>query len=499
MRMPHWLPGAVLLCAVALYASHWVHLLADFPNFTPYLDWSKYTDEGWYGKAAMQEVLYGSWRVPGDFNTAVALPVWPALLWLVFKFTGVSAVAARALALVFFGGNLLLSYALLRAAGAGRFATAAGVLLLAANSYLWAFSRLAILEPLLSFWTLASWLLALKLKSWAGRRRTAGLLGVGLLLALAVLTKTTAIFLMPATAAILLWTAGWRLRQSAADLATVIAGGLAPWLAYYLLVARRYAVDYHYFFTANYWVHPKGLRDNLLAYWWAAHGTLWVGPWLVCATLVALGVAAALSPGLRRAPLLHASLLAAAGYIFFTGWHNSAQPRYYMIVLYPVIFSGSLAAEALSRRSRLAAGLALAVLGTVLARDLRQIVAWTAHPSYDFLRATHNLTGYIDAHASGQGRLLLSISGDEITLFTRLPAICDDFGTDDLPSRIRRYRPGWYAQWNELDPGTLDDIHEAGYRLQSVAHWHAFDDDDRNDLILYRMVPTQAAPAHSGE
>ena len=89
--------------------------------------------------------------------------------------------------------------------------------------------------------------------------------------------------------------------------------------------------------------------------------------------------------------------------------------------------------------------------------------------------------------------MLLSISGDEITLFTHLPAICDDFGTDDLETRIRRYQPGWYAQWNDLDPGTLEDIHAAGFRLKPVAHWHALDDEDRDDLVLYRMEPVPGA------
>ncbi len=484
----------LLVCV--LYALHWPHLLADFPNYTPYLDWAKYTDEGWYGKAAIQTVLHGSWYVPGDFNTAVALPVWPALLWLTFKFTGVSASAARALALLVFGADLLLSRRLLRAAGAGAAAAACGTVLLAANSYMWAFSRLAILESLLMFWVLASWLLALRLKPWAGGRRAAALLGVGALLALAVLTKTTAVFLFPATAAVLAWAAEWHPGKAIRDLTVATLGGVVPWLAYYLLAARRYATDYHYFFNANRWVHPQGARGYLFAFWYALHGTLWVHPWLVCATLVALPAAALLSSRFRRTPLLHASLLAAAGYVFFTGWHNSTQPRYYIVLLYAVVFTSVLAAEALGRRSRVAGVLAFAVFAAVLARDLRQTILWLAHPSYDFQRAARGITEYIDAHSAGSDRMLLSISGDEITLFTHTPAICDDFGTDDLPARIRRYRPGWYAQWNELDPGTLDDIHEAGYELRSVAHWHAFDDEDRNDLILYRMIP--AVPGKPG-
>ena len=99
---------------------HWVHLNADFPNNSPWMDYSKYTDEGWYGKAAIHAVLFGRWYVPGDLNTAVALPVWPALEWLVFRIFGVTLEAARGLVLLIFAGTRVLRYAVLRAARASR-------------------------------------------------------------------------------------------------------------------------------------------------------------------------------------------------------------------------------------------------------------------------------------------------------------------------------------------------------------------------------------------
>ncbi len=456
------------------------------------MDYSKYTDEGWYGKAAIHSLLSGGWRVPGDLNTAVALPVWPTLEWLLFSITGVNVIAARGLTLFVFGGNLILSYWVMRAAGARRIAAWGGVLLLSASLYLWAFSRLAILEPLLCFWMLASWLVALRLWQWHGRRRVAALLGIGVLACLSVLTKTTAIFLLPSLALLVCAAAGWRLRRAVIEMAIAFAGGIVPWLVYYVLAIRRYSLDFHYFFTANKWAQPRGWHDHLLAYWWAAHGLLWVGPWLVCTLLVLMGLGLSLSKSFRRAPVVYASLLAAAGYIFFTGWHNSPQPRYYMVLAYPVIFVTVLAVQTLAARSRLLAGAAIALLAFIAVRDVQVTAHFALHPQYTLLTAAKGITAYIDAHAGQGNRLLLSISGDEITLFTHLPAICDDFGTDELPVRIARYRPGWYAGWNELDPGTLEDIHAAGYRLQRVAHWHAFDDEDRDDLILYRMVPSGA-------
>ncbi len=477
-----------------LWALHWPHLIADFPNFSPWEDYAKYTDEGWYGSAAIWATLFGHWRMPGAFNPAVALPVWPALEWLLFQFTGVTVEAARGFALCVFGGNLLLSYAVLRAAGAHRLAAYSAVLLLSGSMYFWAFSRLAILEPLLSFWILAGWLLALRLRPLQDASRTLALLGLGLLSCLAVLTKTTAIFLLPGTALLLGWATGWQHKRVLRDTSITLLGGALPWLAYYLLFARRYALDFHYLFTVNYTVTPKGLHDHLLAYWYAAHGLLWVGPWLVCTVLALIAAAGALSSGFRRSPLIHASLLSAVGYILFIGWHNNPQPRYYMVLAYPVVFVAMLGVQSLlllQGAGRILAGAAVAMLAIIFARDVKNSIWYARHPQYTMLQAATGLTAYIDAHPDGAKRLLLSISGDEITLFTHLPAICDDFGTGGLDERILRYRPGWYAQWNELDPGTLEDIHSAGYNLLAVAHWHAFDDEDRDDLILYRMVPME--------
>ena len=143
----------VLICGFA--ALHAVHLSADFPNHTPWFgDWAKYTDEGWYGNAAVRAHLFGNWYLPGDFNPAPAVPVWPFLEWLLFFFTGVSISAARGLAVAFFFANLLLSYLLLRAREP-RWVALLALTLLATSPFLYCFSRLARLEPMLTAFTLA--------------------------------------------------------------------------------------------------------------------------------------------------------------------------------------------------------------------------------------------------------------------------------------------------------------------------------------------------------
>ena len=123
--------------------------------------------------------------------------------------------------------------------------------------------------------------------------------------------------------------------------------------------------------------------------------------------------------------------------------------------------------------------------------------AWTfeyaAHPEYTLLDAARQLTRYIDQHPNGN-RMLVSISGDEITLMTHLPTLCDDFGMQDLPTKLATYEPGWWATWNDIDPGTLEDLH-VHHSLEQVASFHAMDDPDRNVLVLFKLHPLPGGEA----
>lgn len=515
MKRLRWLlsrwPALWWAAIAALVALHFVHLRADFPNFSPWMDYSKYTDEGWYGNAAIRQALSGHWRMAGDFNPAVALPVWPLLLRVAFWIGGVSLPVARSAGLLIFAANLLVSFALLRTA-VTRLAALAGVSFLAASAYLWAFSRLAILEPLMILFLLLSWWLILRLApSLPGpegpgaasgpaptlppARRALLLLAAGLMLALAVLTKTTAIFLLPSTLYLVWQSNRFAWLRTLRDQAWLAAGGLVPWAAYYLLVARRFAVDYHYLFAANRWDQPKTASGWFWAFWYALHGSLWVDP-VLCGLAAALLLLGSLCrPRLWQQPLVIASLLASVGYIFFAGWHNSPQPRYYEVVAYPLVFISCLGASGLSRGgwrgAQALGGLAWATLAVTVGLNIRGSVHFARHPEYTFVRAARGLTRYIDRHPNGN-RLLLSISGDQISLITHLPAICDDFGTVDLPYRIHQYQPGWYAAWNEIDPGTRQDLYTQ-YSLEQVARFPALDDEDRDVLILYKLHPLPAA------
>jgi len=485
--------AAAVAFVAALLGLHFLHPGADFPNFSPWMDYAKYTDEGWYGSAAVAYFVRGNWYVPGDFNPGVALPVLPFLEWVLFHFTGVSLAAARLLAVSIFAGNLALTHALVRSQ-AQRWVAVLAMVLVASNAFLYCFSRLAILEPPVVFLLLLAWFLALRPPARASWMRVVTLITIGLLLCAMVLTKTTALFLLPSVLYMIWFARRSQVRSALRACGVVALSAGLPWLAYFGLVVRaQFLQDFRYLFTVNVYAQPTSAFGWLMAFWYALHGTFWIDRYLVVLAFAILLLSVAWLRELWRNPLFAASGIAAAGYIFFIGYHNYMQPRYYQVVAFPLAMMVALGFGTLvSRRGvwRIATtAIASVALAYCVMVNTRETVWFAFHPQYTFVDAARNLTRYIDDHPS-RNRLLLSISGSNISLITGLPAICDDFGTLDLPERIRRYQPGWYAAWNELDPGTLEDLHTQ-FTLEQVANFPAYDDEDRNNLILYRLIPRQ--------
>ena len=498
----------IVLILLFAAANAW-HLRADFPNFSPWQnDWAKYTDEGWYGNAAIRAHLFHNWYVPGDFNPAPAVPVWPALEWLVFAVTGVNIEAARALTVGFFFLNLVLSYKLFRERGP-RWAGLLAVTLLATSPFIYSFSRLAILEPLLLALTLGAMNLALRLPRFKHKEAVAAL--IGLIYTGMLLTKTTAVFLLPA----LVWMIALPFLHDIRRLIRIIvaAGGSAAlsfslWM--FLVVNYDLFPDYKYLFFINTYDKPHGLLPRLMSFWWSFHGGLWVDDILIplagLLILAAIATRMISSPrrhpeakpnwtvGIWRDPLFSGAVLVVAGYIAFMTYQNHPQPRYFVVVAFFSFFVVvRVIAQLLYQRREhfpLARRAGLVILGIVCATATFN-AGWTLryilHPQYTWVTAANNLTRYIDEHPNGN-RLLVSISGDEITLITHLPTLCDDFGTESLPDKLGHYKPGWYAAWNDLDPGTLESLH-THYSLEQVAGFPAFDDPERNVLYLFKLHP----------
>jgi 4-amino-4-deoxy-L-arabinose transferase-like glycosyltransferase len=425
----------------------------------------------------------------------------------------VSIEAARGLAVAFFFANLLLSYLLLRARRP-RWTALLAITLVVTSPFLYCFSRLAILEPMLIAFTLCAFNIAIRLPHL--RRPIVWSSLIGLLFTLMMLTKTTAVFLTPAL--------GWimvvplradlkKLLRCAVTAAITFALTFGAWMA--LVVVNGLLPDYEYLFFINKYIKPPEFYWPLLSLWWSFHGGLWIDHVLIplAGVLTLIAIAAAVgwsSPWARKLlldPVFGASILASAGYIAFMTIQNHPQPRYFALVAFFCFFLIAIGADALVGANAfgdgndrlgsriplrgLGAG-AIVLAGATAAGNAAWTLTYALHPEYTYVTAAEQLTRYIDLHPNGN-RLLVSISGDEITLMTHLPTLCDDFGTPtpdmpDLVAKLAHYHPGWWATWNDIDPGTLEDLHTQ-FSLEQVASFHALDNSDRNALVLFKLHP----------
>ncbi|MBS1798346.1 MAG: phospholipid carrier-dependent glycosyltransferase [Acidobacteria bacterium] len=501
-----WLEVSLLTIAALFLLLHGIHLRADFPNHSPWMDWSKYTDEGWYGDAAIRHFQRGHWYVPGDFNPAAALPVWPLAESAVFRFTGVNIVAARSLSVATFVLIVLGAYLLVRRSArlaplqqerSYSLAPAIAALLLAVSPFCYAFSRLAILEPMLILLTVLALLAASYLAprgATSAFRYWVPVVALGVLLPLMVLTKTTALFLFPCVAWMAFARSCYKPRQFFLMVAPAFAIGAVIWLTYFGFVVRpRFLEDYRYLFSANSYTGITSgnavsvVQDTLL-------DGEWLGKLLYPLALIAIAIVPFVRQRLLRNPLVPSLMLWAAGYASFLAYHNNLQPRYYLVLAVPITLLLTVVFESLwNRRNVIAplhhfAGAAAAfALLAVAVSDARQTVHYVYHPEYTFADAAQRIHQIV-ASDRAHNPLVLSISGSDLSLMTGLPSICDDFGTMDLEDRVRAYQPGWYIAWNQVDDDKMDALTPI-YHLNRVAAFPAMDDPERNLLILYRLDP----------
>ena len=472
-----WLPVTLLFLALILCLMRFVWLHADFPNHSPWmLDSAKYTDEGWWANAAVRHFLIGHWEVAGDYNPAAAVPVWPALLTIVFKLTGVSIIAARAVNVGFSAATVALVYLVIRRYGGTQTAAAVAAVLLAASPFAFAFSRLATLDTMVVF----EWVLLLWAASYADREHYWPFALLGVLVGAMVLTKTTSLALLPSILW-LLWKRNLRALLTVSTLAGAILG-----LYFLLLLRSRYAGDYHYFFAINALADVELARTGSLLKQLFRHG-LWIDRILYPASLAVLVLSLIWLRRLWRNPLFAASWIAFAGNaLYILRRQDDYAPRYFLVMLVPLILVLVLTLQELESRHRGLATLLAATLTIAVILNTEQIFNFLAHRQYQFYEAAKSIQATVNADR-GANRLLLGTSADQLSLMIGIPAINDGYSSEDLTEKVSRYQPGWYVSWNDLDQDILESLTD--YRLDQVASYPVFDHEDRNRLKLYRMVP----------
>jgi hypothetical protein len=481
----HWLAIATWLIIFALCILKFFYLSADFPNYSPWMeDQAKFTDEGWWASAAVMHHLDGHWNVIGDYNPAVAVPVWPILLGALFHFTGVSVVAARSLSVTFCIATLVVIFLLVRRFTHSKNAMPAmlAVLLLSASPFAFVFSRLAILDTLVIF----EFCLLMMIASYASAKRIWPFFALPVLITVMILTKTTAGVLVPA----IFWMA-WngKDRRLASLLRVFLIVGVIPAVllkGYAMFVsALGYGLDYHYFFRIN--ALPKIVWSQTAATFldFLRNG-FWVDRILYPVGLIILVVSVAWLRKLWRNPLFAAcwiALCAQACYIFRR--QDDYAPRYFLVMLAPLVLVIVLTYVELNMRLKKTAAVLLLATIVSAAANIVMTAQFVAHPQYQFRDAAASIRRIITRDPK-QKQLILGVSGSQISLMTGIPSINDFYGTENLAEKVSRYQPGWYMVWNGMDDDNLAML--SSYQFTEAASYPVFDDDDRNRLILYKMT-----------
>lgn len=490
----------LVLLSVVVYALGFFHLRADFPNGSPWMDWSKMADEGWYAGAAIHYFVQGRWYLADLVNPVVAMPVWPAMLGFWFKMTGVSMLAARALTMVLYGVSLVLLYRVVRRARPGRLA-AVVVLLTVIDPFCYAFNRLAILEPVTVLWfLLALWLAGeMELDDWW----KLALLGV--VIFLLVLTKAAGVVLVPAVLYLVAarwdWRSAWP--RGVAAFAVVVGTAAVCWLAYMQMVVRsQYLTDYMLLAS----LHAQRVHLAMLPT--IAWALLQDGGWISPVLFPLLGVVLVLSVvwlrELWKVPLFGAAVIAIAGQMAYVGYYGDLQPRYFAVIAMPVMMvvglgiaavldraSGDKGELGLAARDRkrwrwTAVAMVLVVVVAMVGMAV-QTIGYVLHPDYSYWEAAQGIAAIMDADG-GSKPMLLSDSGDDLTLWTGLPAVSASPTTHGLDAVLQRYKPGWYAAWPGWQDETIEQV-RLRYRMDAVARYRVFDDPTRQTLVLYKLTP----------
>jgi 4-amino-4-deoxy-L-arabinose transferase-like glycosyltransferase len=422
--------------------------------------------------------------------------LWSLLLTPLFHITGIHAIDARALAFLFTVGTVLVSGALISRAGRPHLA-AVTMILTGASPVLFFFSRLAILEPALLFFLTAAALAACP-RLTPGQdlgtdtpQPASALRGFlcGLLLTLAMLTKTSAIFVMPAVFFLLwfpyraLWAAAAGRNAAFRALAIPALTFAVCYGAYWLLVIHAHPVDIHVFYHET---SPSlGLQSLEKAARVVYRSITWLDPILFPALLFFAVVSWRRIVQLARDPLFGFAILFYLGYAAFMVLHFDAEPHYFTVLAVPMVLLIVLLLDAIRSDAPQTAKLLDFCILLALVVNLGYDARLLAHPEYTLRDAAMQIRSRIQQDANAN-RLVIGHGAIETTLFNQVRAL-DDLGSMSVPEKMDLYRPGWIVVWSTDTAVFQDPSVTSRVLITSAGRFPAMDNPKRDALLLYSV------------
>lgn len=474
----------LLAAAAGLLVLRFLHLAADFPGYAWYGQYhARFTDEGFYTGAAIQHFTLGHAYIPGGWNPGVFMPVWPFLCGLLFHFTGISAVAARALAAACACLSVWLAYKIAAQYRTPVFA-ARTAFLYSACALGFFFSRLAILESAFSMWLL----LAMYAASRVSRRGYTVAVLTGIIFVITTLTKSTAPFLLPAV----LWPIWTNHTDDKKQALRLIAVALLPVVlvvgAAKIFWALHYAADAQVLFNLRPLWQLEHAPIRLVRFFY--RGT-WIDPVLFPLAVLCVIAACTRLRWLWRDSFFMLALLWLAGYTAFIVFHYDGPPRYFVTLIVPTIWLALIFVEWLWRaHRRVGIAVTACIAGSVI-WNLTMIGNVLAHPQYRLLDVSRQIRSIIatehQRHPESK-ELLIGRGADEISLLNGgLPAMDSD-GAMPLKEKIERYQPGWFMEWTNEPPQRAMFAAETR-QLVRRALFPEIDSTHHAGIVLYQFQP----------
>lgn len=473
---------ALTACLLALRL--W-HICADFPNYHFYSqERARFTDEGFYTGAALHYFTLGRAYIPGGWNPGVFMPVWPLLAGVLFHFIGVSVAAARSLAVVCTWLGVLLAYVVARQYRSQTFACLTAFLI-AANALGFFYGRLALLEPAQVMFLL----LAIYLAGNVQPKNYALAVAVGIVFVVAVLTKTSTPFLLPAVLYPIWAKNRGTPRSSAWELLAAALGAVL-----FLLGTAKLIWFYHYPADSSVilYMRPLWQLENsplrLLRFFF--RGT-WIDPVLFPLALAGFIAATWRLRFLWRDTLFTTAFLWMAGYAAFIVYHYDGPPRYFVTLIVPTVWLALIFAEWLWLRQRRIGIAATACIAISVVWNIASIGNYILHPRYTLLDASLKIRQTIATQKKsqpGSNELLIGRGADEISLLSGgLPAMDSD-GAMPLAEKLDVYHPGWFMTWTS-DPPLRTAIVAKNRRMVERAIFPGLDPYRHAGIILYQLFP----------
>ncbi|KPQ36818.1 MAG: 4-amino-4-deoxy-L-arabinose transferase and related glycosyltransferases of PMT family [Phormidesmis priestleyi Ana] len=460
-------PLLLVITTLGLFAGlRLVHLSADFPvGISSY--GMTYSDEGWWSRNAIALVREGQWYIDDGYNTIFNLPVLPLIQAAWFKIFGVSLVAARSITVLSVIATSALVYVIANADPRPN-TPKSGLTWLAPfivlSSYpVFVYSRLALLElPMMGLILMSLWL-AIASSSQPSADfahsavKRAKIIGSAIFFALAVLTKTSALFALPLMLAMLCLQPGKRQQKVQTLLIWLLTFSLVAGLYTYIYSHGEYALSYGHF--SGYNVTGKmhrGLFSIIKGPLRVLKYSFELFPLMLSCLLISL-LTLVRSPAYRSNQSFQIAAIWSVSALAAFSTSNYAAPRYFLIWIVPAALAIPLAIEYFLNHPSWKKNLLITLFSLSIVISLGRIVYYLSTPQFTLVNMADQVSATIEANPD-HPPIVMGHFADTLALVSNIKTINDRMGYRELDYRIETFNPGYYISVGEVEPSIIETI-----------------------------------------